>query len=311
MLGDTSTGFKTRVLGWINDICRDIASKHNWPQLYFFGSKYIQNTNEEQSLLIAEPSAPAATASAGGSLTASTTYSVAVTFYQGASKTQSRKSTPVNVSTDVSNKTISLTNIPVSSDPLATARKIYLSKAGGKFYLYSTINDNVTTTASITADTTSTFTPPDFDYIREVIGNPNIQNTRQLEYRPYDQLKLLFAQNFSISTPSYWASRGEDRLVMYPRANIGTVVNFSYQKVPNEVFADADSEIELPITLKIVLKQGVKWLGSEYRDRDDQFIQAQKYESALGDAFSKFGNKARIPLRVRSTQGTSDGYEVS
>jgi len=311
LLGDTSTAFKARVLGWINDICRDIASKHSWPSLNFTGKKYIADTNEEQNLIIALPSAPTVAVATGGSLAASTSYVAAITFLQGESLTESRKAASAAISTTATDKIINLTNIPVSLDPLVTARKVYLSKAGGKYYYVGTISDNTATTYSITTDTTSTETPPDFDYIQRIEGNIHLDTIRQLDYRPYDQLKLLFGQSFSTGNPTFWASRGEGRCVMYPKASKGNIIAFSYYKVPNEIFASNSSEPELPLSLKVVLKKGVKWMGAEYRDRDDQFIQKQAYDAELDDAFSKFGRRAKVPLKVRDTQGNSDGYEVS
>ncbi|NJL73892.1 MAG: hypothetical protein HC892_01465 [Saprospiraceae bacterium] len=64
------------------------------------------------------------------------------------------------ITTDVTNKTVALTNIPIGA--LGTsARNIYRTNAGGSiYYLVGTINDNITTTFSdTTADNTTTVAP--------------------------------------------------------------------------------------------------------------------------------------------------------
>lgn len=74
------------------------------------------------------------------------------TYYYGVSYLTSYGETEMSVDSNVIavvNKKISLTNIPVSSNPNVTARRIYRTTAGGTSilkYLVGTINDNVTTT---------------------------------------------------------------------------------------------------------------------------------------------------------------------
>lgn len=311
LLGDTSTAFKAKVLVWINDICRDIASKHSWPSLRFQGSRYTNATTKQQSLLILAPSVPTVALSTGGTLVEGAVYKVGVTFYQGESKTQSRAVESAALTATITHKQIDVSAIPVSNDPLVTDRKIYLKKNSGDYLLVGSIGNNTSTTYQITADTTSLFTPPDFDYIAMVEGGLSLNGTRQLEHRPLDQLNLLFAQIFPVADPQFWSPLGQDRVIMYPIPLVGKIINFTYLKVPNEIFADATSGLELPISLKMVLKTGVKWMGSDFRDRDDQVLMKQRYDSELSEAVSKFGRRSKTPLRVRDNQGNSDGYEVA
>ena len=91
-----------------------------------------------------------------------------VTFVEGVADIESEAgSASSNVTATSANKTITVTNIPTSSDPLVTARNVYLVKDSGEPLFYSTISDNTTTTASITADSTSTIEAPDYSYFNK------------------------------------------------------------------------------------------------------------------------------------------------
>lgn len=74
------------------------------------------------------------------------THSYKVTFVNSTGETELGAISNV-VTTDVNNKQVALSAIPVSSSGGVTARKIYRTKAGGSYYyLLTTINDNTTTT---------------------------------------------------------------------------------------------------------------------------------------------------------------------
>jgi Head domain of trimeric autotransporter adhesin len=67
-----------------------------------------------------------------------------------------------NVTVDASHKQISVSSISVGTSGVVTARKVYMTKAGGTtYYFVSTINDNTTTTLTInTADSSLTTLMP-------------------------------------------------------------------------------------------------------------------------------------------------------
>lgn len=99
-------------------------------------------------------SSPTLASAAGGTLAAGT-YTIVVTFVND-SGPYAIESNPCNeVSITIAGNQIDLTNIPVSSDAQVTKRYIYMTSVGGSILRFNkSVNDNVTTTASITADST-------------------------------------------------------------------------------------------------------------------------------------------------------------
>ena len=86
--------------------------------------------------------APSPSESGSGGLNG--TYRWKVTFV---SPTHESNGSPASVSLTVSNKQVTLSNIPTSSDPQVTKRRVYRTLAGGTdFWFVGEINDNTTTT---------------------------------------------------------------------------------------------------------------------------------------------------------------------
>jgi hypothetical protein len=98
---------------------------------------------------ITAPTAPTATAVAGSGLGIGA-YAYTVTYVSASGETS--YGTPTTVTTTGGNQQVNLTNIPVSSSSLVTARKIYRTAVGGTvngpFLLVTTIANNTTTTYS-------------------------------------------------------------------------------------------------------------------------------------------------------------------
>lgn len=111
---------------------------------------YIDTNNVLRTLQLSPPTGMA-TAAAGSGTGLTGVYKVAVTFKikdsNGATIIESGLG-PVSVPTSaLANKTILLTNIPVSSDGTVNARGLYRTLAGGNvFYPWFDIDDNVTLT---------------------------------------------------------------------------------------------------------------------------------------------------------------------
>lgn len=309
-LGDTSTSFKTRVLGWMNDIIVDISSRHSWSFQLKKGKKTLTALAEEQSLLTPSPSAPSVVIAAGGSLTENSVYRVGVTFVDSNDAETKLGSASSSVTATAINKTITVTSIPTSSEVLVTKRKIYLQKDGGNWYFHSEIADNTTTSTSITSETTSLIEAPDYSPIRIISGNPFIETSAQLEYRSIDQLRLLFQGSFSSGTPSYWSDLGHERVLLYPTPSSAMVLSYYYFKMPARIYASVDSQPDLPSYLKSAFRAGVIARGYEYRDRAGQESRLLNYEQALVRAIQDSGAPAKIAYRVRDVVGTSQGWEI-
>lgn len=298
LLSDTSTTFQTKVLRWINEGIIDIASRADWPKYFVKGKKVLTADAEEQDLALGAPSAPSVAISAGGSLTADSDYTVLVTFYEGVSGVESIAGTASSTATPTgASLTIDLTSVDTSSDPLVTARKIYLSKDGAAYYYYSTISDNTTTTASITADTSSTIEPPDYSYINKLAGNPFLETSSQLEYQDFDQIRLFFQGAIGSGTPEYYFPMRADRLLMYPAPSTALTLSFYYYRRPNRVFNDSTSQPDMDPEVKEALTAYVEWRGFQYRDRDGVQSRRNDYYETLQDTISRM-----LP------QGTEHGY---
>lgn len=90
---------------------------------------------------------------AGGTLTASGVYKVAVTY--ASAYQESNPDDGITVTLGGGDNRIALTSVPVSADTQVTKRNIYLSTNGGSVLAFQgTIADNSTTTYNITAEAT-------------------------------------------------------------------------------------------------------------------------------------------------------------
>lgn len=308
LLGDSTTAFKSKVEGWINDVERDICKSHSWGFLKVKGSKILTADQEEQSLIITGPSAATLTSAVGGSLTDATDYYVKISFYDPISKNEKIGTISTVASTSAVNKTINVSSIPLSTESFFTQRRVYLrSGTTNKFYLHSTIADNVTTTASITSDTTSLIQAPDFDYFRQLDGNPFYESSAgQLQFTPIDQIRLWCSGAITSGQPEAWGDLDIGRILMYPRPNSVEALKFYFMKVPRGIYNDADSVPTIPISLKEVLEAGVEYKGFKYRDRAGYVEKKNMYEMLLKQAIDSMGKpNIRVIQTIRNTQ---DGW---
>src|ERR1043166_2608426 len=263
-LGDTSTAFKARVLTWMNDIQDDICSRFDWPFLRKSGRKLLTTSSEYQNLNIAAPSTPPTLASVnGGALTSGSTYSVRVTFYCSSNSYETEGGTESSTqSVNGSTLQINLTAIPVSTESLVTARKIYLKKDSGSYLNYSTISDNTTTILSITANSSSTINPPDVQSIKRIMNEPWLISPKQkLYYMPESQMRLLYSGPFPTGVPQFFDPIDYNRVVLYPIPVSAVDLYYEFIQVPPRLFAEATSVPTLPIWLKNVHQAGVLWKG--------------------------------------------------
>jgi hypothetical protein len=312
LLGDTSTAFKTKVLGWLNDGIFDISSRHDWGHHLVKGRKLLTPSEEFNSLEITPPDAPNVALATGGNLSNGSAYKALVTFTQdNGVETQAGDESDA-VTCDTSSKTVSVTNIPNSFETLITGRKVYLSKDDGPFYLHTTIADTNTTSLTIDSNTDSTIEPPDYESIRRLKGSPFFEESPSiyLEYRDYDQLRLLVQGQWSEGNPQYFSPIESNKIALYPIPGSEFDLSFSYYRTPLRLYNDADSQPDLPIYLKPVLKAYAIAAGYEYRDRAGQELKKANYENALVDAINRGGRVANIEYTVRDVYGNLNGMEI-
>lgn len=308
---DTSTAHKARCLQWINDIQQDICSRAKWDFLLKEGRKTLTASVKIHSLNLASPIAPTVAVAVGGSLTETSDYYVLVTNYESESMLESLAGASSAVATTTAlNKTINITAIPLSLDPLVTSRKVYLKKGTGNFYYHSTIANNTATTLSITTDTTSLIQPPDYSQIGKIMGSPNIIDQSPMELRSQEQIRLLNSSISNTGTPYVWCSMGPDKIMVYLMPSSALQLAYFYKRNPATIYASADSTPELPIFLKEVLSAGVRMKGYFYSDRDGKIEQKNVYEALLAEAISSNCLGASGPYRVRDVNGSSNGFEV-
>jgi len=313
LLGDTTTSFKAKVMGWINEILIDIGSRHQWADLRFKGQKVLTAAAEEQDLNLLQPTAPTVAQSSGGTLTDTSVYKVSVTFLEGISGTESKggvESAAITISGG--SQQIDVTAIPLSLDPLVTARRIYLRKDSGEIFLQQTIADNTTTTATILANTTLLTESPDYSAIRLIDYSPFFETgpSRRLEHRPLSQMRRLFQGTFSSGSPSVWGDLSQGRIVLYQTPSSALTLSFYYYRLPARIVAESTSIPDLQPNLKPALRAGVLWKGFEYRDRAGQDVKASNYLNILSDSISTFGNSYEAADSVLDVMGDSDGFEV-
>lgn len=313
LLGDTSTAFKARVLGWLNDGIFDISSRHDWGHHLVKGKKFLVSNEEMHTLEIEPPDAPDIELADDGELSNGSTYKVLVTFTQdNGVETQAGEESD-EVTCDSDSKTIELRNIPTSTESLVTGRKVYLSKDDGPFYLHTTIADTFTTTLTINEDTDSTVEPPDYESIRRLKGSPFFEDSPSiyLEYRDIDQLRMLAQGQWSVGNPEYFSPLESNKVALYPIPSSDFELSFNYYRTPFRLYNSSDSQPDLPIYLKPALKAYAIAMGYEYRDRAGHEMKRANYENALIDAINRGGRVANIEYTVRDVYGNFDGFEVN
>jgi hypothetical protein len=310
-LGDTSNAFKTKCLRWVNEGVREIATSHEWPFLREKGQVTFIAGENTQSLVLSKPSAPTVAALTGGSLALLNEYKVLVTFLEGASGVESIAGEPSAGITPLGpDLSITLTSIPVSTSPLVTARKIYVSKNGASYALYSTISNNTATTGTVTADTTSPIVPPEENAIHVIDGDLFIEGQRVLSGTSLQD--LIFSSNAvsSSGTPQSYALVNQEEVRVNPKPSSSVVVSFYYFKLPARVYGVSTSIPQIPSWLYEDLRNYVIWRGFNYRDRSGQESKKINFDNGLRITISRKGFAAKKSGRVRCVTPDSDGAGV-
>lgn len=313
LLGDTSTTFKYKVLGWLNDVIFDISSRHDWGHHLTKGKKVLYLGEEIHSLEIEPPSAPTVALATGGSLESGETYQVLVTFIQDNGIESVAGEASDFLTMNDAQMSIDIEDIPSSDESLVTKRRLYLKKGSGPFYYHSEIEDNITTTASITTETTSEVEAPDYGAVRRIDGSPFFESgpSSYLKFKSLDQLRLAYEGEWALGNPEYFAPIEGGSIATYPRPSYDMELSFNYYRNPFKLYYSSDSQPDLPIALKSALKAGVVALGYEYRDRAGQEIKKANYINEVADAISRGGRIANVEYSVRDVYGNLDGYEVN
>lgn len=310
-LGDTTPQFKSKVLSWINDGVKDIATSHNWAFLREKGKVLLLEGLDTHVPSLKKAAAPSVATSSGGFLTDATTYKVLVTFFEAQAEIESIAGTAsIGISTASPNLQIDLAFIPLSDSPLVTERRLYLSKAGGTFVYHSTISDNTTEAFTISSDSSSQITPPEESYINRVDGDFYLENNRIIQGTSLQNLIYSTSGGSTVGTPYAWAAINQDEIQVYPSPSSDMLVSFYYFKIPAKVFGISTSIPQIPSWLYDDLRNYVIYRGYAFRDRAGQESKKINYDQGLRLTISKKGKPTKGSGRVRCVTGDSDGYGI-
>lgn len=303
--GFTDTTALARILEYINDIQIDIASGNKLPFLKFKMKKYVAAGEQEVDLSPQTPSAPTLALLAGGALTASSAVYAKVTFVlfdENGREFSSIESEPSVASNTVTptggDLSLTLTNIDTydgstSVRPTTIHRRIYLKQGTGAYYLAKTLEDNTTTTTTITANPSSTVEPPEFSMVDQMAGeNPFIEaNGQELMENKLADIQAYDPGLSTTGTPAYYARTGDRKILLYPRPSAAVTISYWVYRVPSRIFADTDRPIQLKQSFKKALDAGFTWKGYEYKDSDGQETKSDRYEAFKSDALAVYSDK--------------------
>jgi hypothetical protein len=299
--GFTDATSLTRILEYIDDIQKDIASGNELPFLKFKMKKLIEAGTQEVDLSPEIPDAPTVELLAGGSLTVGTAYSVKVTFVlfdESGKEFYSIESEPSDADSatpTTGNQKLNVTEIPLYAGdtdvkPTNIHRRIYVKKGTGNYQYYSTIEDNFTTETTVTADPTSTIEPPEYSMVDQLAGeDPFIESLGQTLYEnKLDDLHKYDPALSTTGTPSYYSRTTRNKIMLYPRPSANITLSYWVYRVPARVFADTDRVLQLEYNFKQALDAGVTWKGYEYKDSDGQESKRANYEDEKSKAYAKY-----------------------
>lgn len=307
-LGDTSSAFKTKVLRWINEGVKDIATSHQWPFLREKGRVVLVAAQDTHQITLSKPTLPTVAALAGGSLALLTEYKVLVTFYESAADVESIAGDPsVGITPVGADLSITLSAIPISTSPLVTHRKVYVSTGGAAYAYYSTIADNTTLTTTITAPTTSSVNPPDENAIHMIDGDFFLEDSQVITGTSLQDLIFKTNGGSSSGTPSIWAPVNEEEIRVYPSPNVAKTASFYYFKLPARIYGLSTSQLQMPSWLFSDLRNYVICRGFEFRDRAGKESKRLNYEEGLRLSISRKGKPVKRSGRIRSVTPDSDG----
>lgn len=293
----TKSGFNTteaslRVLEYINDIQTEIQSISAWPNLKMKIKKQIISGDQEIDISLQVPTAPAIAALAGGSIAASASL-VKITFVmfdESGKEANSIESEPSPASNSVTlaaaNLSLTITSIDLydgssTVKPTVIWRRIYLKSGTGDYLLIKTIEDNTTTTTTITAPTASTIEPPEYSLVSLLCGeDPIIEGSGLSLVQKALSDFLISDPNFTAAgLPQYYARTATDKIFLYPKPSATYTLSYWIYKVPCRIFADTERIIQLHHGLKECLEAGVTAKFYEYHDMDGQESKRANYET--------------------------------
>lgn len=330
---DTSTGYRATLIEFANAIQDDIASKLPQSFFKFRLKKLLPVTQSVCDLNIQVPSTPTVAIASGGSLTDGSSYKVYVTFviYDPDLRTY-MESEPSTASAAVTgtavNKTINITGLDTmdgdtSVTPATIYRNIYVSELAsgetsyGEPFYYATISDNTTTSTTVTAEPSSTVTPPSYSEVYSMSEDAPFFNESSvvLKKQSMNEVRKSSVQNNTATSPYIYDLIGVDRILLYPQLSSTATtaqrtISYHVYRRPHEFFYSTDRNVDLPIIFREALLQGIVYRAYFQRDRDGKVTEFQKYEAARDEAIRRVTRNFGEPTSVVDTLGDTDGWSI-
>mgnify|MGYP000468777333 CR=1 FL=1 len=332
-LWDDSATFRGYIIQWVNEIQNDLAGERPLDTFAFKMKKLLPTNQEIISLSPQIPAAPTSAIAAGGTLVDGSSYKAYSTFviWDGDQRKyiESELSSASAVSTaDASNGTLSLSSIDTYSgstslSPSTIWRRIYVAiKASGETaygepFFYADIEDNTTTTLSVTAEPTSTITPPSYSEVSQISSDHLVFNSGNTYLAKIDSnLTKRYDPTQTTSTnPTSFDFIGADSINLFPMLDASATtdqrtLSYFVHRRPHEVFYDVDREIDLPIEFRKALIEGVTWKAYEFRDRSGKESVANNYEVYKRQVLARYSRQRGAPSFIRDVSGDTQGWEV-
>lgn len=331
-LWDVSSEYRADIIRYCNEIQDEIASE--LPQGYFkFKLKKLLPVSQEIIDLAPQiPSAPTTALATGGSLTDTTAYKVYVTFVvfdddikkfmesELSPAGTERTATGADLQIDVS--AIDLYDGTITLSPNVIYRNIYVAKKAatdddyGEPLFSSQITDNTTLVVSITAEPSSTVTPPSDSEVDQLTSDHLYFNNANkfLNQMPANKLRRIDPDSNESTAPDRFDYVGTTQIMLSPKLAAAssddqrTLSYFVYRR-PHEAFYDVDKKVDLPILFKRALVQGIRERGYWFDDRDGKVTEANRYEALLKKAVLKLRRPKGKPRVPRDTAGNTGGFE--
>lgn len=184
-----------------------------------------------------------------------------------------------------------LSGIDYEIHPTLIHRRVYLKQGSNPYYLAKTIEDNISTTTTITTDPDNTIEPPEYSMVEE-LSDEDIYIESNDSWLVQKSLAELVAMDPSLSstgTPYFYARISKQKIIVYPKPDTTYHLSYFIKKKPSRIFNDSLRPLQIPSELKKILDAGVTWKGYEYRDRDGQESKLSNYEQLKDSAWTKKG----------------------
>lgn len=332
-LWDTSSEFRGYIIDWINEIQNDLVAELPLDYFLFQMKKQLPVSQEIIDLNPQIPSASTAVIASGGSLVDGTSYKVYSTFILWDADLKNYVESELSEASavcfaDASNKTIDVTSIDLydgtsTIEPQTIYRRIYLAKKAstdsdyGQALFVQDIEDNTTTTLSITSETTSTITAPSASELGELSSKHSFFNngSRVLQREDLNKIKRYAPGSSESTSPNYFDFVGTDRIFLYPKLSSSattaqrTLSYYIYRR-PHEIFYNVDRKIDLPIDFRKALIAGVEWKSYDFRDRSGKESKEQNYLMYKKEIIRKYKRKKLKPSTIRDVSGDFRNFEL-